>query len=124
MVKHQQQRFSFDDPSSADDGEQNPAATAESVSLRTTDDEEARGPAVGPDTDQVQDRSLHSDESTDDLKGQTVYVIDAHSLIYQVFHAMPDMSGPTGQPVGAIHGFVRDILDLLKNNKPNFCHRH
>jgi DNA polymerase-1 len=121
MVKHQQQTFAFDDSPAADEGEQNPAA-AESVSWQTTADESAResGPAVRPDTEKVKDRSIHSSESLDDLQGQTVYVIDAHSLIYQVFHAMPDMSGPTGQPVGAIHGFVRDILDLLKNNKPDF----
>src|SRR5262245_29682779 len=36
------------------------------------------------------------------LTGKTVYVVDAHSLIYQVFHAMPEMTSPTGQPVGAI----------------------
>lgn len=46
--------------------------------------------------------------------GRTVYVVDAHLLIYQVFHALPEMSGPSGQPVGAVHGFVRDILDLIE----------
>ena len=45
---------------------------------------------------------------------QTVYLVDSHSLIYQVFHALPEMSGPSGQPVGAVHGFVRDILDLIE----------
>jgi DNA polymerase-1 len=49
-----------------------------------------------------------------DLTGQTVYIVDAHNLIYQVFHAMPEMSGPSGQPVGAVHGFVRDMLDLIE----------
>ena len=29
-----------------------------------------------------------------DLSGKTVYVIDAHSLIYQVFHALPEMTSP------------------------------
>src|SRR6185436_7504386 len=48
------------------------------------------------------------------LGGQTVYVVDAHSLIYQVFHALPEMSGPSGQPVGAVHGFIRDVLDLIE----------
>jgi DNA polymerase-1 len=42
------------------------------------------------------------------------YLIDSHSLIYQVFHALPEMSGPSGQPVGAVHGFVRDVLDLIE----------
>jgi DNA polymerase-1 len=48
------------------------------------------------------------------LAGQTVYLVDAHSLIYQVFHALPEMTGPGGQPVGAVHGFVRDILDIIE----------
>ena len=49
-----------------------------------------------------------------DLTGKTVYVVDSHSLIYQVFHALPEMSGPNGQPVGAVQGFVRDLLDLIE----------
>src|SRR6185436_10934953 len=54
------------------------------------------------------------------LAGQTVYVVDAHSLIYQVFHALPEMSGPSGQPVGAVHGFVRDVLDLIEVRGADF----
>ncbi|MCA9154402.1 MAG: DNA polymerase I [Planctomycetales bacterium] len=56
----------------------------------------------------------------DSLAGQTVYVVDAHSLIYQVFHALPEMTGPAGQPVGAIHGFIRDIVYLLDQKRPDF----
>ncbi len=54
------------------------------------------------------------------LEGKSVWVVDAHALIYQVFHAMPDMTGPHGQPIGAIHGFTRDILDLLEKKKPDY----
>ncbi len=54
------------------------------------------------------------------LADKTVYVIDSHSLIYQVFHAMPEMTSPTGQPVGAIHGFIRDVLDIIENKRPDF----
>ncbi|MFM7844356.1 MAG: 5'-3' exonuclease H3TH domain-containing protein, partial [Planctomycetota bacterium] len=49
-----------------------------------------------------------------------MYVVDAHSLIYQVFHAMPEMSSPTGQPVAAVHGFTRDLLELLETRKPDY----
>ena len=54
------------------------------------------------------------------LAGKTVYVIDAFSLIYQVFHAMPAMTSPTGLPVGAVHGFTRDMLDLIQHRKPDY----
>ena len=56
-----------------------------------------------------------------DLTDQTVYIVDAHALIYQVFHAMPDMTSPSGQSAGAIHGFVRDVLENRgKENAPIF----
>ena len=54
------------------------------------------------------------------LHGQTVWVIDAHALVHQVFHALPEMSSPRGEPVGAVFGFTRDLLFLLENKKPDF----
>ncbi|MEE8450872.1 MAG: DNA polymerase I, partial [Thermoguttaceae bacterium] len=54
------------------------------------------------------------------LEGKTVWVIDSHSLIYQVFHALPNMAGPRGEPVGAVFGFTRDLLDLLQKKKPDY----
>jgi DNA polymerase-1 len=45
-----------------------------------------------------------------------VYLIDAHSLLYQVFHAVPMMTGPAGQPTNAIYGFVGDMNRLRKRN--------
>jgi DNA polymerase-1 len=55
-----------------------------------------------------------------DLTGKTVFVIDCHSLIYQVFHAISEMTAPDGRPVNAIYGFTRDILDILTKRKPDF----
>ncbi len=52
--------------------------------------------------------------------GKLVVVIDSMGVLYQVFHAMPEMSSPSGQPVGAVHGFLRDILDLLDKLQPDF----
>ncbi len=54
------------------------------------------------------------------LAGQTVWVVDAHSLIHQVFHAIPDMTSPSGQPVNAVFGFTRDLLYLLESKQPDF----
>ncbi len=47
------------------------------------------------------------------IDGWQVYVVDAHSLIFQVFHALPDMSSPRGEHVNAVFGFVRDILQII-----------
>lgn len=49
--------------------------------------------------------------------GKKVFVVDSHSLIYQVFHAMPEMTSPSGEPVGAVQGFIRDICDLIEHHR-------
>jgi DNA polymerase I len=54
------------------------------------------------------------------LAGQSVWVIDANSLIFQVFHAIPEMTSPKGEPVNAVFGFVRDILYLAETKKPHY----
>jgi DNA polymerase-1 len=54
------------------------------------------------------------------LAGQSVWVVDAHSLIHQVFHAIPNMTSPTGQPVNAVYGFTRDLFNLLETKQPDF----
>ena len=50
----------------------------------------------------------------------TLYILDAYSLIYQVFHAIPLMTGPAGQPTNAVFGIFRDLLNLLKIRKPDY----
>jgi DNA polymerase-1 len=50
----------------------------------------------------------------------TLYIIDAYSFIYQVFHAIPLMAGPGGQPTNAVFGIFRDLLNLLKSRKPDY----
>ncbi len=57
---------------------------------------------------------------TPDLSGQTVAVIDSHSLIYQLYHAMAPMSSPSGFPVSVVFGFLRDIADLRQRLQPTF----
>ncbi len=54
--------------------------------------------------------------NADDL----IIVVDSHSLIYQVFHALPAMTSPQGVEVGAVQGFLRDIANLLQQWKPNY----
>ncbi len=47
-------------------------------------------------------------------------LVDAHSLIFQVFHAIAAMSSPAGMPTNALFGFTRDILYLRNDLKPNY----
>src|SRR5262245_30025718 len=80
-------------------------------------DTEEAAPAAAPAT---RSKECQPPLATLDLTGKTVYLVDSHSLIYQVFHALPEMSGPSGQPVGAVQGFVRDVLDLIELRKADY----
>ncbi|REJ70296.1 MAG: DNA polymerase I [Planctomycetota bacterium] len=65
-------------------------------------------------------QSSTDDGDANELAGKTVYVVDSHSLIFQVFHALPEMTSPRGEPVSAIFGFVRDIFYLLESKHPDY----
>jgi DNA polymerase-1 len=49
---------------------------------------------------------------------ESLYVVDAHALIFQVFHAIPEMSSPSGLPTNALFGFTRDLLFLRLEKNP------
>lgn len=51
---------------------------------------------------------------------ETLYLIDAHALIFQVFHAIPAMTSPSGLPTNALFGFTRDLLFLRTQKRPDF----
>ncbi|WP_165245726.1 DNA polymerase I [Paludisphaera soli] len=50
----------------------------------------------------------------------TFYILDAYSLIFQVFHAIPSMTSPTGGPTNATFGIFRDLLNLFRDRKPDY----
>ena len=55
-----------------------------------------------------------------DLHGKTVWAIDTLSRVYQLFHALPEMSSPDGTPVSAVFGFTRDLLDIVEKKRPDY----
>lgn len=78
------------------------------------------GPSASADSSDAPSPPGDAVDNPGSLAGKTVYVIDSHSLIYQVFHAMPEMTSPTGLPVAAVHGFVADIANLLEQRRPDY----
>ncbi len=54
------------------------------------------------------------------LAGKRVFLVDANSLVFQVFHAIPEMTGPRGQPVNAVFGFTRDLLYLIEEQHADY----
>jgi DNA polymerase-1 len=55
-----------------------------------------------------------------DLQGRKVWAIDTLSRVYQLFHALPEMSAPDGTPVSAVFGFTRDLLDIIDRKKADY----
>ncbi|MEX0725594.1 MAG: DNA polymerase I [Planctomycetaceae bacterium] len=49
---------------------------------------------------------------------EVLYLIDTFSLMFQVYHAIPSMTGPAGQPTNAVFGFTRDLLNIVRDKKP------
>jgi DNA polymerase-1 len=49
-----------------------------------------------------------------------VILVDAHSLVFQCFHAIQNMVGPDGRPVNALFGFTRDLFFMRDDLKPDY----
>jgi len=47
-----------------------------------------------------------------------LYLIDTYSLVFQVFHGIPAMTSPKGEPTNAIFRFIRDIQGILRGQRP------
>ncbi|MCA9048487.1 MAG: DNA polymerase I, partial [Planctomycetaceae bacterium] len=48
-----------------------------------------------------------------------IYLVDVFSLMFQVFHAIPPMTGTRGQPTNAVFGFTRDLMAMRDRNPTN-----
>lgn len=111
MAKQSRQRSLFDPPAEPTD------LSAEADRAGATPEIAAAGRAEDVPSEIV---AAGDERPPESLAGQSVYVIDGHSLIYQLFHALPELSSPGGEPVGAVFGFARDLLYLLETKKPDY----
>jgi len=59
-------------------------------------------------------------EAVPDLHGKTVLALDTLSRVYQLFHALPEMTAPDGRPVSVVFGLTRDLLDIIEKRKPDY----
>lgn len=50
----------------------------------------------------------------------TLLLIDANALIHRAFHALPPLTSPDGEPIGAIYGLANTLLKTLKVQKPDY----
>jgi DNA polymerase-1 len=53
------------------------------------------------------------------LKKPLLLLFDGHALVHRAFHALPPLSvSKTGEPTGAVYGFVRMLLKTVQDLKP------
>jgi len=107
-----------EDPRSTEKGASEVSAADDAVSGagKVSGADEVSPEGTLPGSDAVSEASL----SPDGLEDRTVYVVDTHALIYQLFHALPEMTSPQGEPVGAVYGFARDMIYLLGVKRPDY----
>src|SRR3989338_9590322 len=52
--------------------------------------------------------------------GKRLIIIDAHSLLYRAFHALPPLTNGKGQPTGAVYGFLLTLFKAIKDLRANY----
>jgi len=49
-----------------------------------------------------------------------IVLLDTHAIIHRAYHALPDFTGPTGAPTGALYGLVAMLLKIITDLKPDY----
>ena len=47
-------------------------------------------------------------------------LIDGHALAYRAYHALPPMTGPTGEPTNAVLGYANMLLKAIQDYQPDY----
>lgn len=47
-------------------------------------------------------------------------LLDAHAIIHRAYHALPDFTGPLGQPTGALYGLSSMLLKIVTDLHPDY----
>lgn len=51
---------------------------------------------------------------------KNLIIIDAFSLLYRAFHALPPLTNKKGQPTGAVYGFLLTLFKAIKDLDANY----
>ena len=56
-------------------------------------------------------------------KRPLILLIDGHALVFVAYHAlkMPMSLASTGEPIGAVYGFINSFLRIISDFKPSHC---
>ncbi len=53
-------------------------------------------------------------------KPKKLILLDGNALIHRAYHALPPLTTPTGEVVGAVYGFAMTLLSVLEKFKPDY----
>jgi len=53
-------------------------------------------------------------------KRKTVVLLDTHAIIHRAYHAIPDLTSPSGEPVGAVYGLATMLMRIAKELEPDY----
>jgi DNA polymerase-1 len=52
-------------------------------------------------------------------KKETLVLLDTHAIIHRAYHAIPELTSPKGDPVGAVYGLSTMLMKLAKDLAPD-----
>ena len=47
-------------------------------------------------------------------------LLDTHAIIHRAYHALPPLTSPKGEVVGAVYGFTSILLRIFRELKPDY----
>ncbi|MEK9209371.1 MAG: DNA polymerase [Patescibacteria group bacterium] len=50
---------------------------------------------------------------------KVLVVLDAHAILHRAFHALPSFTSSSGEPTGALYGFISMLVKIIKEFKPD-----
>jgi DNA polymerase-1 len=53
-------------------------------------------------------------------KKKRLVILDSHAIIHRAYHALPEFTGPDGQPTGALYGLSAMLLRIIQDLKPDY----
>ncbi len=53
-------------------------------------------------------------------KAKRLVLLDVHAIIHRAYHALPDFTGPSGEPTGALYGLVAMLLKIASDLSPDY----
>ncbi|MFH1178563.1 MAG: DNA polymerase [bacterium] len=49
-----------------------------------------------------------------------IVLLDTHAIIHRAYHALPEFTGPSGAPTGALYGLVSMLLKIITDLRPDY----